>query len=103
MDLSNGVYGYYAYQVVTRPTTSIKGLKGTEGQYRELRIPVRIFAEEHEAAPPCTALIDTGADVCLIRHGMIPSNLFYPASRPLRLVGVNGKKLEGGDKEVKLN
>ena len=44
--------------------------------------------------------MDTGAEVCLIRRGLLPEFLFQPAENPLRLIAVNKQRLAGGDKEV---
>ena len=46
--------------------------------------------------PSCTALIDTGAEICVVKKGLIPSELLQPAKKPLRLVGANERRLEGG-------
>jgi hypothetical protein len=73
-----------------------------KGGETQLRVKVRLLAEECEAAPPCHALIETGAEVCIVRKNVIPQQFFQPAERPLRLVGANARKLEGGDKEVLL-
>ena len=68
-----------------------------------LRIPVRLFAGEDEVTPTCPALIDTGAEICVLKRGLIPDKYLRPATKPLRLVGANERRLEGGDKEVTLN
>ncbi|EPS62093.1 hypothetical protein M569_12700, partial [Genlisea aurea] len=72
------------------------------GNEKQLRVVIRLTAEDREVVPPCTALIDTGAEVCLVKRGLIPPELFRPARQPLRLVGADGNTLPGGDKEVVL-
>ena len=41
-------------------------------------------------------LVDTGAEVCLIRKGLLPDNMSVLAERPLRLVAANNQRLPGG-------
>ena len=60
-----------------------------------LRIGVTIQREGMEDIP-AKVLIDTGAEVNLIRRGIIPPHLLSPASRPLRLVAANNQRLPGG-------
>jgi len=48
----------------------------------------------------CYDLIETGAEVCLIRQGLLLEFLFQPAENHLRLIAVNTQRLAGGDKEV---
>jgi hypothetical protein len=76
--------------------TRVQTVSSARGGETQLRVKVRLLAEECEAAPPCHALIDTGAEVCIVRKNLIPQQFFQPAERPLRLVGANARKLEGG-------
>jgi hypothetical protein len=46
------------------------------------------------------ALIDTGAEVCLIKTGLLPKEAFHEAERPLRLIAANNQKLQGGTLET---
>jgi hypothetical protein len=48
------------------------------------------------------ALIDTGAEVNLVRRGMLPSTYLLPAPKPLSLVTASGAKMEGGEREATL-
>ena len=48
------------------------------------------------------ALIDTGAEANLVRKKIIPSQFMKPARRPLVLVTANGRRMNGGDREVTL-
>ena len=68
-----------------------------------LRIPVRLFAGEDEVTPLCPALIDTGAEICVLQRGLIPEKYLRPTEIPLRLVGANERRLEGGDQVATLN
>ena len=43
-------------------------------------------------------LIDTGAEANLIKSGLIPEHLMYPAKEPLRFQTANGEILEGGSR-----
>ncbi|EPS61993.1 hypothetical protein M569_12800, partial [Genlisea aurea] len=61
-----------------------------------------LLADEKLVVPDCTALIDTGAEICVLKKGLVPPEILSPAKKPLRLVGANERRLEGGDKEVTL-
>jgi len=47
-------------------------------------------------------LIDTGAEVNVIRKGLIPEKLLIDLDEPWRLTTANQQRLEGGDKEVRV-
>ena len=47
-------------------------------------------------------LIDTGAEVNLIKPGIFPASSFQPAANPLKLVTVNGSALQGGQMTIPL-
>ena len=47
-------------------------------------------------------LIDTGAEACLVRRGLLPAHLTHPAPKPLRFETANGQALEGGDRCIKV-
>ena len=47
-------------------------------------------------------LVDTGAQVNLIRHDIPPAYMMRPAQRPLSLSTVSGEPLPGGQREVEL-
>ena len=49
---------------------------------------------------PIKVLVDTGAEVCLIRRGIIPPHFFQRASKPCRLATADHRVLQGGDKEL---
>jgi hypothetical protein len=66
----------------------------TKGE-RQLKITVTIELG-NGATRKCEALIDTGAEVCLIRTGVVPSSTFVLAERPIRLVTANRQTLKGG-------
>lgn len=48
------------------------------------------------------ALVDTGAEVNLIRKGAVSAHLFRPAERPLTLLTADGSRMDGGQREVTL-
>ena len=48
-------------------------------------------------------LVDTGAQVNLIRKGLIPEEFLEVAERPLRLRTVSGQQFEGGERQVLLD
>ena len=46
------------------------------------------------------ALIDTGAEISLIREGILPPNCFRPSPNPIRILGPDDQKVQGGFLEV---
>ena len=48
------------------------------------------------------ALIDTGAQVSIIRHGLLPESVFKQAKKPLMLKTANGEALSGGQRVANL-
>ena len=48
------------------------------------------------------ALVDTGAQVSLIRTGLLPDEVFQPARRPLALKTASGEPLQGGQRVATL-
>ena len=95
-----GVLILYINPNVAEPKT-VRVLSGC--RETSLRIPVRLLAGDDEVTPICPALIETGAEICVLKRGLIPDQYLRPATKPLRLVGANERRLEGGDKEVTLN
>ena len=49
---------------------------------------------------PVQALIDTGAEVNLVRKGLVFANYFQPSLRPKRFVTADQAVMEGGAREV---
>ena len=60
-----------------------------------LKIRMDIMVEDHIF--PVRALVDTGAEVNIIRRGVIPDNFLQKDSHPLTLRGANETKLKGGN------
>ena len=44
--------------------------------------------------------MDTGAEVKLVRTGLIPPERFREAERPLKLIAANNQRLPGGSTET---
>ena len=74
---------------------------GQEGE-KHLKIMVGLTREGMKPVEKCAALIDTGAEVCLIRRNLIPEEFYQPAVRPLRLWAANKQLINGGQDEVLL-
>ena len=70
------------------------------GEHRNLRIPIRVLGVEK--AKRLKALVDTGAEICLVRRGWVEPHQLRPALSPLRLKTANGQALGGGHMEVLL-
>ena len=47
-------------------------------------------------------LVDTGAEANLVKRGVIPSDLTYPARKVLPLVAANGQPIQGGGKTASM-
>ena len=46
------------------------------------------------------ALVDSGAEVCLVRKGLLPDSALSAATSPLRIVTANSEPIDGGDREA---
>ena len=67
---------------------------------------LRIAAVGHvseETRPKVLVLVDTGAQISLIRKGLIPSGEMQPMSNPIRLLTASKQLLRGGEKQVKVD
>ena len=55
-------------------------------------------ALEMASGPPlsATVLVDTGAEVCLVREGFLPPQTFQEAPKRIKLIAANGDVLGGG-------
>ena len=47
-------------------------------------------------------LVDTGAEANLVKRGVIPSDLTYPARKVLQLVAANGQPIQGGGRTASM-
>ena len=54
----------------------------------------------NELGPAVSVFIDTGADICLIKRGLVPMSELRPARQPMRLCGANRGAIAGGQFEV---
>ena len=68
----------------------------------QLKIILDLRCQGMEDIKGCKALIDTGAEVCLVRKDVIPPHLYQEAKRPVRLWAANKKLMDGGNQEVLL-
>jgi hypothetical protein len=66
---------------------------------RYLKLAVTVTTSDGEKFQ-AKALVDTGAEVSLIKKDLVPEKFFTPAKNPLRLVAANNQKLSGGSLEV---
>ena len=49
-----------------------------------------------------TALVDTGAEICLVRRGLLDGDYFKMSEKPIALIAANGQQLSCGDREVEM-
>ena len=76
------------------------------GKVRETRPEEQLVVQVYAELPSgkgtfLRALIDTGAEACLVREGLLASGEFSPARERLFLTTANGQRMRGGDKSVK--
>lgn len=73
--------------------------------YREaLQLILRVDATfENGSVEPIWVLIDTGAEANLIRRGLVPDHLTFPAKKVLNLFAANGQSIRGGTRTAKLS
>ena len=64
-----------------------------------MRIPANLRSTDL-GVRDAVLLIDTGAEVCLIKQGLLPSELFSESQRPMRLLAANNQRLPGGTREI---
>jgi hypothetical protein len=61
-----------------------------------------VLQKDEDRRYQALVLLDTGAEVSLIRKGLLPANLFCDAASPFRLIAANNQIVEGGNLEVEL-
>lgn len=65
---------------------------------------LQVYAETAEfVGRKINILVDTGAEINLIRPGLFPHSCFLPAQKPAELTTANGTRLEGGSHEIVLH
>ena len=78
----------HAVRVVRRP----------HGDERQLHLKVRVMCERKEVV--ADVLVDTGAQVSLVRKGLFPDTCLKDSDRPVRLKVANGEIMGGGSREA---
>ena len=72
-----------------------------DGENPQTRLEVRVVARLADGCElSMLALIDTGAEVALVRRGLIPDRYFRRSDKPMNFVTANRTILEGGKVEV---
>ena len=69
-----------------------------QGDERQLHLKVRVRCGQEELV--VDVLVDTGAQVSLVRRGLFKEESLQPSSRPVRLKVANGEILGGGTHEA---
>ena len=77
-------------------------LPGSHKRHTRLLIPATIQVG-NDPEKSVNLVVDTGSEVDLIRAGVVASNKFVPARRPLQLWAANSGQLAGGQMEVAVN
>ena len=68
------------------------------GRERQLHLKVRALCGEVEKV--FDVLVDTGAQVSLVKAGLLPPECFTDSRKPVRLKVANGQYMVGGTKEA---
>ena len=66
---------------------------------KHLRVDCMFRVGENEPVR-IRALIDTGAEVSLIRQGILPPTYFYVSPSPIRIIGPDDQRVQGGVMEL---
>ena len=93
-------WGTYFFYIPPRDDVPTVKVQTVQGLHTNLRIPVRVLGEG--SVKRMSALIDTGAEICLVRKGLVEPHQLRPAERPLKLKTASGQSLGGGQLEVLL-
>ena len=75
------------------PQAVVRTMNTSNGRQLMMRTRVRTGLGEGKIV---TALVDTGAQVNLIRKNLFGEEAFVPARHPVDLRSISGDKLEGG-------
>ena len=70
------------------------------GSKRQLHLKIRALCGEVERV--FNVLVDTGAQVSLVKAGLIPPECLTASRRPVRLKVANGQYMMGGTKEAEI-
>ena len=70
-------------------------------KFSKLLLPLHIYFADG-THKKIHALVDTGAEVNLIKRSLVDSRFFSPSAHPVRLGAANSTRLDGGTQEVSL-
>ena len=78
-----------------------KKRKSAVTPHKEIHLRIAVILRKHGMVErTAIMLIDTGAEVCLIKEGLLPPEVFVDSPRPMRLLAANNQCLSGGTREV---
>ena len=72
-----------------------------QGDERQLRLRVRVRCGQEELV--MAVLVDTGAQVSMVRRGLFKEESLQPSCRPVRLKVANGEIMYGGTHEATIS
>ena len=79
---------------------AVKVVRTPHGNERQLHLKVRVMGGRKEVI--ADVLVDTGAQVSLVRKGLFPDTCLQSSDRPVRLKVANGGIIGGGAREAEL-
>lgn len=88
------------------PRMVLQDVKAPDSKHPSSTRQLMIRVHAHPAGSvgrDINVLIDTGAEVSLIKSGLFPDQFFQPAQTPVNLVAANGTPLEGGRRDIVLH
>ena len=83
-------------------TVFLRGLTRSQPSCRYVHLKMAVTILTGEDRYECRALIDTGAEVNLIKRGLCDPKYNRESQRKLRLMAANNQRLGGGETEVEM-
>ena len=96
---------YHTLEVLMHPDVlelhAVRVVHTSQGDERQLHLKVRVRCGQEELV--VHSLMDTGAQVSLVRRGLFKEELLQPSRRPVRLKVANAEIMGGGTHEATIS
>ena len=94
----------HTLQVLMHPSLlelhAVRVVRTPHGNERQLHLKLRVMCGRKEVI--ADVLVDTRAQVSLVRNGLFPDTCLKSSDRPVRLKAANGRIMGGGAREAQL-